>query len=64
MYTSYSIEKVAAGNRRDALAAAEQARLVREVRSTVPPPTGPTTVGAPVRISRQHWWFGMSAVGR
>ena len=56
MYTSYSIEKVASSNRREALEAAAQLRVARELgrsqKVDTPAPTGTT-----IRIPRQRRWL-------
>lgn len=62
MYTSHSIEKIAASNRREALVAADQRRLAREVRRTAPRPAAPATTGVGTTVPRPHRWFDMSAV--
>ena len=65
MYTSYSIEKIADSNRREALAAAEARRLARAFRRTAPAeaqqesPTAGT-----IRIPRQRRWFGVAVASR
>ena len=65
MYTSYSIEKIADSNRREALAAAEARRLARAFRRTAPAeaqqesPTAGT-----IRMPRQRRRFGVAVVGR
>ena len=65
MYTSYSIEKIASSNHREAIAAAEQRRLARAFRSTPSaeaqqqsPATGP------IRIPRHRRWFGVAVPGQ
>lgn len=65
MYTSYSIEKIAGSNRREALAAAEQRRLVRALRSTPPAEAQQQSPAADtIRIPRQRRWFGVALAGR
>ena len=65
MYTSYAIEMIASSNHREAIAAAEQRRLVRALRSAPPaeaqlqaPATGT------IRIPRPRRWFGVAVAGR
>lgn len=65
MYTSYSIEKIASSNRREALAAADARRLARAFRRTPGAEAqqeSPTT--GTIRIPRQRRWFGVAVVGR
>lgn len=65
MYTSYSIEKIASSNRREALAAADARRLARAFRRTAPaePRQESPTTGT-IRIPRQRRWFGVAVAGR
>jgi hypothetical protein len=58
MYTSYAIEKVAESSRREALAAAEQRRLAREVRR--PQQDTATTAPSGIRIARPRRWLGLA----
>jgi hypothetical protein len=63
MITSYSIEKIAASNRTDALAAAEARRLARAFRTTstrVEPQSASPAAGT-IRIPRRRRWFGVAA---
>lgn len=65
MYTSYSIEKIASSNHREALAAAEQRRLARAFRSTPPAEAlQQSPAGGTIRIPRQRRWFGVAVAGR
>ena len=60
MYTSYSIEKIADSNRREALAAAEARRLARAFRRTVTAESQQESPSAgTIRIPRQRRWFGV-----
>ena len=65
MYTSYSIEKIASTNRREAIAAAEARRVTRAVRRSTPAeprPASPTS--DPIRIPRRRRWFGVAVPGQ
>ena len=55
--STYTTEKIAAYNRHDALAAAEQSRLAREARR---PQQDTTTAPTGIRIPRQRRWLGLA----
>lgn len=65
MYTSYSIEKIASNNRREALAAAEERRLARAFRNAPPAEAQLESPSAgTIRIPRPRRWFGVAVAGR
>lgn len=65
MHTSYSIEKIASGNRHEALAAAEERRTARAFRRTAAvEPQRQQPAGGTIRLPRQRRWFGVALTGR
>lgn len=65
MHTSYSIEKIASSNRREALAGAEERRTARAFRGAAPAaPRHESPTAGTIRIPRRRRWFGVVVTGR
>lgn len=63
MHTTYSIEKVAAHTRREAIAAAEARAVARAFRRT-PAASSESPSSGTVRAPRPRRWFGVAVASR